>query len=274
MANLIRESRPLRARTRWGCATAALLIASLAPAALADTSFLMPNVFRISDKAVVTAQASFTEDFPRARVAVQSSAWMIVKPDGSKTTFRRIEAFEQLTILEAELGDQGTYRLSTGERLGRLGQQILVGDKWTPLEPGATPPAGAQTRASQTVTIADVYISRGKGTRTVVDTPASRLELRPITHPNEASIDAPFKLRVLLDGKPVTNQDVHIQREGGAYKTPRYDRVVKTDAKGEVSLTLDRAGPYLLMTRMSADAPAGAQTPIRSYTTSLTIEVD
>jgi hypothetical protein len=40
-----------------------------------------------------------------------------------------------------------------------------------------------------------------------------------------------------------------------------------------VKAAFDKPGVYLLWTRMSGEAPAGAATPIRSYTTSITIEV-
>ena len=48
---------------------------------------------------------------------------------------------------------------------------------------------------------------------------------------------------------------------------------VETDADGALTLGFDAPGKYLIMTRHAADAPEGADTDERSYTTSLTLEV-
>lgn len=257
------------------CTTAALLLASglIAGAANADTSYLRPNFFTTANADIVTVQSSFTEDFANPNVAVQSDQWQVLRPDGKKDAFDRVETFKQVTILEADLAEPGTYRLSTGERLGRVGQQVLVDGVWTPWAPGRDIPAGSKTRTSQTATIADVYITRGAPTMTAVEARVGRVELKPVTHPNDVYLDTAFKFRVLLDGKPVPNQDVVIWRDGGAYDEPAFSKTVKSGADGGVDLKFDRPGAYLIWTRLSADAPPGAQTAIRSYTASLTLEV-
>ena len=99
------------------------------------------------------------------------------------------------------------------------------------------------------------------------------LELKPVTHPNDVYLDTGFAFRVLLNGKPVANQQVEIWREGGAYEEPAYRTLLTAAADGAVKATFDKPGVYLIWTRISGDAPAGAATPIRSYTTSLTLEV-
>ena len=66
---------------------------------------------------------------------------------------------------------------------------------------------------------------------------------------------------------------MEIKRQGGTYETPKYERHVEADDSGIVSLSFDKPGKYLLMTRHAVDAPEGAETDERSYTTSLTFEV-
>lgn len=261
-------------RTAAFAALPALAILGLAAApAGADTSYLRPNFFTTANADLVTVQSSFTEDFANPSVAVQSDQWQVLRPDGTKDAFDRVEAFKQVTILETDLKETGTYRLSTGERLGRVGKQVLVDGVWTPWGPEREVPAGAQTRASQTATVADVYITRGAPTRQAVDARVGRVELKPVTHPNDVYLNQSFKLRLTLDGKAVPNQEIEIWREGGAYDEPAFNKRIKTGADGGIDVKFDRPGAYLIWTRMSAEAPAGAQTPIRSYTTSLTIEV-
>jgi len=250
--------------------TAALIAAS---SARADTSYLRPNLFTSANADLVTVQSSFTEDFANPSVAVKSDAWTIIRPDGAASIFTARQEFKQVTILEAETPANGTYRLSTGERLGRIGPQILVDGVWQPFAPGREIPAGAETRMSQTATVADVYVTRGAPTRAPVDVRIGALELKPETHPNDVYLDTGFAFHVLLNGKPVANQRVQIWREGGAYEEPAWQQEVMSGADGGVKLSFNRPGVYLIWTRLSAEAPAGAATPIRSYTTSLTLEV-
>lgn len=265
---------PVRSSAKWGCATAALIVALMGgSSANADTSYLRPNLFTTANADLVTVQSSFTEDFANPSVAVKSDAWTIIGPDGAASTFTAKQEFTQVTILEAATPKSGTYRLSTGERLGRIGPQVLIDGVWQPFAPGRDLPPGAQTRQSQTATVADVYVTRGAPTQAPVDVRIGALELKPVIHPNDVYLDTGFSFRVLLNGKPVANQTVEVWREGGAYEEPAFRRQMKSAADGSVKLSFDKPGVYLIWTRMSAEAPAGAATPVRSYTTSLTLEV-
>ncbi|MEZ5938523.1 MAG: DUF4198 domain-containing protein [Hyphomonadaceae bacterium] len=256
------------------CWLAAGALALQTGVAFADTSYVRPNLFTTVVADRVTAQSSFTEDFSNPNIAVRSDAWTLIKPDGSMAPPDRVETFTQLTILETTLtGGDGTYRLSTGERLGRVGPQVLENGVWRPYSPGRDIPEGTPTRQSQTATVADVYITRGAPTRAAVDARIGALQLLPVTHPNDVYLDTGFEFRVLLNGEPVANQQVEMWREGGAYEEPQYRKHLTSDDSGLVTVQFDTPGVYLIWTRLSAPAPAGAQTPIRSYTTSLTLEV-
>lgn len=242
-------------------------------AARADTSYVRPNWFTTATSDLVTVVSSFTEDFANPSVGVKSDAWTVLGPDGAKAEFKTKTELTQLTALEAVTTKPGTYRLSTGERLGRIGPQILVDGVWQPFAPGREIPAGAQTRQSQTATVADVYVTRGEPTKAPVDAHIGALELRPVTHPNDVYMDTGFAFHVMLNGKPVANQNVEIWREGGAYDEPAFRKTVASGADGAIKLSFDKPGVYLIWTRLSAEAPKGAATPVRSYTTSLTLEV-
>lgn len=265
----------IRHTARWGCAAGALILAAIAAGvpASADTSYLKPNFFTTANSDIVTVQSSFTEDFANPSVAVKSEAWTVLGPDGKPAKFDTVQPFTQVTILEAATKAQGTYRLSTGERLGRSGAQVLVDGVWQPFAPGREIPAGAQTRQSQTATVADVYVTRGAPTTAPVEAMIGALALKPVTHPNDVYLDTGFEFRVLLNGKPVANQQVEVWREGGAYEEPAYRKLLTSAADGTIKAAFDKPGVYLIWTRLSADAPPGAATPVRSYTTSLTLEV-
>lgn len=255
---------------------AAALMAALAiPAASAHTSYLLPTVFTTSEGNFVTLEASFTEDFFTPEIAVKSDDYHVLLPDGARADFQSITEFRQMVILESPLAEQGTYRFTTGARLGRTSKVALVDGEWKPLfEPGAKVPENAtRVITSQTETVADVYVTKGPPTRTAVDTTVGRLAIRPVTHPNEIYLDEGFSLDLMFDNAPLADQPVMLYRNGGDYESPKYHREITTDAEGHLELSFDKPGVYLLMTRYRADAPAGAGTDQRSYTTSLTFEV-
>lgn len=261
-------------RTRLIASTMALTAAGAPSHGLAHTSYLLPSVFSASTEALVTIEASFAErQFFRPEVAVASEDFHVIRPDGRRDTFDRVETLTQLTILESDLSEPGTYRFTTGERLGRTGAQVLEGGEWKPLEPGAAAPAGAKTRTSQTVTVAEVYVTKGAPTRPAVDAPSGRLAIRTSAHPNDIYRGDGLILSFTFDGAPLAGQAVELDREGGSLEDPKYNKVLKTDAEGKLRLTFDRPGTYLVMARRAAASPPGSPTDMRSYTTSLTFEV-
>jgi uncharacterized GH25 family protein len=243
---------------------------ALAPAAYAHTNYMKPSAFTTSGD-VVAVESSFAEQFFIPEFPVDSSDYHVVRPNGARDTLDIVQNFRLLTLLETDLTEPGTYRITSGVRLGRISTQARINGQWQALEPGATPPAGAEARRSQTETVADVYVSKGAPTRPAVDVRIGRLALHPITHPSEIYLDSGFTLEVLFDGAPLANQSVVLGR--ASYGEPIAERTLTTDAQGRITLAFDAAGAYVLMTRHAASAPAGAQTATRSYTSSLTFEV-
>jgi uncharacterized GH25 family protein len=265
----------MRGRSIRAAAGAAAVMAIMAGAADAHTSYMLPSVFRTADVEAVTIQAAFADvHFFRPEVAVTSDSFQVIGPDGARGQFARAETFAHMTVLDADLTQPGTYRFTTGERLGRASALFQVDGEWLALEemveaPGAdTPQADAQT-----ATVADVYVTKGAPTSGALESSVGRLAIRPITHPSEISRQSGFQFAVTFDGAPLDTQTIEVDREGGGYEQPAFHQSVVTDANGQAHLTFNEAGVYLIMTRFRADAPPGADTPMRSYTTSLTFEV-
>lgn len=249
------------------------LCLAAAPIASAHVSYLLPTTFAPEEAGPITIQAAFAEDFGLPEVALISENFAVYAPDGTQAEFAKSETFARMTVLDADIDMQGTYRISSGERIGRLGTQVFVGEQWVPLEPGSEVPADVQTRPSQTATVTDVYVTNGTATRPVLDLKIGRLAIRPITHPNEANTASGFAFQILLDGSPIHDQQVFIDRFAGAHEAPAYSLLLTTDDDGQATLNPERGGIYRLMVRRSADAPAGSKTSIRSYTTSLVVEI-
>lgn len=257
----------------WGKWLAAVVFFAAAPA-LAHTSYLQPNVFSAGPEAEhVTIEASFTEDFLHPEFPVESQDFHLYRPDGRRDTYDNVVVLSQMTVLENDLTEPGTYLFTTGERLGRTGLQGLINGQWRPLDPDEPPPAGTQTRQSQTATVANVYVTKGAPSNGALGVHVGQLEILPLTHPSAIFMEEGFRVRVLMGGRPLANQEINLDRDGGAYDAPPFHQVLQTDAAGEALIRFDRPGIYLAMVRASGDAPAGAATPVRSYTTSLTFEV-
>lgn len=251
---------------------------TVALSASAHTSFLRPNAFDVTHGEVITLTSGFTEDFSNPEVGVKSQDWHYIGPDGVRVEYDNVVELNQITVLEGTVKGEGTYRFSTGERLGRQGKMIRSADgtykpatdeKRQPVEPGE----GETLITSQTATVADVYVSKGAPTQTVLRTRIGRLAFIPVTHPNELYVDEAFELDIRFDDAALANKTLFLSKEGASYSDARGEAEVTTDENGRLSLALEEAGVYLLMTRHKADAPAGADTEIRSYTTSLTFEV-
>ena len=244
-------------------------------AAYAHTSYLNPTLFNTSKGTFVTLESSFSDAFPVPEIAVKSDDYHVIKPNGERDDYDSITTFRQLVILENELDEEGTYRFTTGVRYGRISKSALVDGEWKPVfGPDAKVPENAtEVKTSQTVTVADVYVTKGAPTWDSVNKTLGKLVLKTGTHPNEIYLGEGLEVTVLFEGKPLADQEFELVREGGEYEEPKFVRTPKSDAEGKLNLTFDKPGLYLLMTRHRADAPEGAETDIHSHTTSLTFQV-
>ncbi|EIZ81148.1 hypothetical protein WSK_0093 [Novosphingobium sp. Rr 2-17] len=249
------------------------LAACHASQALAHTSYILPNFFVASTESYVTLQSAFAEELFHPEVAVDANDFHVILPDGSRGEFEAIGKHRQLVILESPLLQDGTYRFTTGVRRGRMSKSALIDGQWKPVQGDKAPAGATRFKTSQTETVADVYVTKKGPTRAPVDRQIGRLVIQPVTHPSEVALDSNLKLKVLFDGKPLDGQTVVLDRGGAEYGEAKVHREVKTSADGSLDLKFDKPGVYLLMTRHKADAPTGSETDERSYTTSLTFEV-
>ena len=244
----------------------------------AHTSYLKPNVFSTSRGKMVTLESAFTEDFSNPEVSITSQDWHFYFPDSSQGQYDHIVKFKQLTVLEQELSQTGTYRFSTGERLGRKGKMYQMPDGqlksvFNEKREELPKPAGAKIVTTQTATVADVYVTKGAPTQPVLSTKIGRLRIEPVTHPNEVYLEEGFSFKLTFDDKSLAQQEMTLYRDGGAYADDKGKRHFKTSDNGTTTLNFTKPGIYLLMTRHRATPPKGVEMDMRSYTTSLTFEV-
>lgn len=250
---------------------AGVMLALNGGAALAHQPYLRPNVFDATGRDHVTVEASFTEEVFASEVVMRSDFFHIVGPNGD-TPITAVTYLRDVAVFEAATPQDGTYRLSSGPRQGRTAQmyQNAAGDWKMVGEEDGTPPPGAQLVEVQSITVADVYVTRGAPTTEALQTTGQGLELKPITHPNDiiAGEDAVFEL--LLNGRPLANTPVTVFREAGRWDGRKVEADLSTGADGRFTLKVSDPGAYMTLIRHRMAAPAGSPVPYVSYSHTLT----
>lgn len=248
-----------------GAALAAILAAGTAQA---HSPYLLPNAFDATGRDHVTVQASFTERFFTPDVVMKSDAFHAVGPDGAKmeatpTYFRDLAVFETPTTVN------GTWRITSGARVGRTAKVVQQKGEWVFLEPGKPAPAGTTPVDMQSLTTAEVYVSRGAPNATALAPLGKGLEFHAITHPNRIAVGEDAGFEVLLDGKPLAGQKIAVHRADQDQDGAKPMEVV-SDQAGRFAIKVERPGVFLAMTRYRL-APAEGK-PGQSLTYALTFE--
>ncbi|TZG29664.1 DUF4198 domain-containing protein [Sphingomonas montanisoli] len=245
----------------------------MAAPALAHMPYIAPAVFDVGQRDKVAIEASFTEDAFRPEIVMNDAPFEVTGPDGATRRLPAPAAFADRAVAEATLPADGIYRLSSGQRFGRMNQMYRDGTDWKFVAEGVAPPAGAELRKVQSATLADAYVLRGKpGTTGALGARNAALEIHPLADPTAIGAGDAFALEVLYRGKPLAGANVTLFREAGLYDGRKTVGEVKSGADGKLSVSVPDAGRYLLLVRHRDAAPAGADAPHYSYTMTLAFE--
>lgn len=248
----------------------------VALAAHAHTPFLLPNSFDVQPKEMIGVDAGFTEKFFVSDVAFGETAFSIVTPAGERLPFGDIHQFKQRTVAEQKLPDEkGTYRLSTGPRLGAVFRTWERNGKTeSARDPKQVMPADAKLLSHyQSLSISEAYVTAGKPSSKALAAVGKGLEIVPVTHPSDLFVNEKFDFVVYYDGKPLSNQKVSIYRSPMDLASQSTVQNVTTDGDGKVALPLTKSGIYLALIRYQAPAPAGAAAPMYGHNYTLTFRV-
>ena len=223
---------------------AAMLGAATPGMSFAHMPYLLPNYFAVSERDHVTVSASFTEDLFSPDVVMKSDAWLVHGPAGP-TPIKGVTYLRDLAAFETALPAPGTYRISSGERLGRKAKMYKADNgQWTMGGEGAEPPAGVTLVDVQSVTVAEVYVTRDAPSPEALTPTGKSLEVKPITHPNEIFAKALAGFELLFEGKPLSGATVTVYRAAGAYDGKKVTADVTTDAAGRFKIEGLAVGAY------------------------------
>lgn len=249
---------------------ATALVGAICGEAAAHTPYMKPSIFD-PDGAWTSIQTAYGAEIFSPIVGIASSDFHALAPDGQRMAFSTIHVTPYETTLEMPLPSAGTYRLTTGEVVGQAFRMIYQNGHWRALGPNETAPRGRRVSTMQLVTVAEAYLTKGSPTRAVLDPVIGTLAIRPITHPNEATVASGLELQLLFNGAPFPNMPFVLYTRGDSENDQH--RTFVTDSNGHARLSFDQPGTYLAVVRYRPRAPMGAEADVRSYSTSLTFEV-
>lgn len=252
--------------------TALVLTMAIAPAAQAHMPYVLPTVFDVGKGDHVTAQSAFAEELFVPEVPMRDAPFHLVAPDGAELPAQPVMHMRDLTMLEAALPAEGTYRLTTGQRAGRKGKMFRQGGAWSMRGEGGEAPAGVTQVDVQSMTLAEAYVTRGQPSDGALKPKGVGLEIAARTHPSSITAGGDAQFTLLFDGKPLPATDVTVYRSAGLYDGRKIAAQVKSGQDGGFTLKPEDAGTYLVLVRHRGTAPAGSETPYRSYTYTLTFD--
>ncbi|MEZ0471489.1 DUF4198 domain-containing protein [Luteimonas salinilitoris] len=174
----------------------ATLVACAALPSSAHTPYLAPSSFETRPGSWVTLDASFAETFFIPEVVFDDSRFEVTGPDGTAATPETVRLMKTRAVVEHRLGEQaGTYRFSTGPRLGALFRTWeLDGEQTSSRDPAVEIPAGAKVLSNfQSLTLAETYVSVGAPDQTALAPRGDGLELVAVTHPNDLYVGEAFE---------------------------------------------------------------------------------
>ena len=244
---------------------------ALAGAAQAHSPYLLPSAFDVTDRKLVTVQGSFTESFFSPEVVMKSDAWAVIGPDGARKPLTATN-LRELALVEVAVEQPGTYRITSGQRTGRTAKAVLIKGEWEFLEDPGKAPAGTTPIDMQSLTLADVYVTRGAPNAAALAPIGKGLEFVAITHPSSVFTGQDAKFVVLFDGQPVKDQAITLNAGDDRYaetKTPPV--TVVSDDQGRFTIKVARSGVYQIQARYRV-APTAADPVGHSFTYALTFE--
>jgi len=267
--------------TAWDRSVKSLLLAAalavLALPVAAHTPYLAPASFQARAGGTVTLDASFAETFFVPEAVFDDSHFSITGPDGRQVEPERVVPLRTRVVVEHALPKdaKGTYRFSTGERLGAVFRTWeIAGRKVSSRDAAEAVPAGAKVISNfQSRIRAETYLTVGAPDRGALRPYDQGLELVPVTHPDDLFAGEPIEFELRFDGKPLADTPVQLSEAVWTSDRKAQEIGLRSDPKGRVRWDKPISGTWLALARHRSAAPAGAAAPEYSNSYSLVFHV-
>ncbi|MDC0598223.1 DUF4198 domain-containing protein [Gammaproteobacteria bacterium] len=247
---------------------------AVASVATAHTPYLVPNAFEPINGGLITLDASFAERFFVPEIVFNNSQFEVRLPDGSVAKPDTVIPIQSRIIVEHDMVEEGTYRFSTGRRLGRVFRTYELKGERFGLEDASEPlPEGAiLVDHYQSNTIAETYVTRGGPSDKALEPRQDGLEFAALTHPNDLFVGESLDLQALYYGKPLPGLTVEVFQASRQFGDDHPVVTITSGGDGEMSFTPEEQGIYLLRSRHRDYAPEGSAAPEFSHTYTLVVE--
>jgi len=245
----------------------------------AHTPYVLPNNFEVSARsAVISVDASLTEDFFVPDVSYGQHPFTLTAPDGSLISIPQsaIHPLAIRTVVEHKLTDaaEGTYRITAGPRIGAIMRSWEIdGEVKRIRDPEVQMPAGAVLKShSQSISVSESYISIGAINPEQTFTATGKgLEVVPVTHPGQLVAGKAFDFVISHNGQPLAHHKVDMIYAASSANNSK--QTLETDSAGKAHYVLEQPGTYLASVRYSAGGPVNAEQPTLNYSHTLTFHV-
>lgn len=267
--------QPILRRAALAAAVTASLVSTLAQA---HSQFLLPSSTVLSKPQWITVDGGVGTDmffFNHAPLRLDGLA--VTAPDGSALTPENVVVGKVRSAFDLNLTQVGTYRIAnaTAGVIARYKDKATgqnKGFRGTAESFAKDVPADAEDlQVNEAVSRIESFVTVGKPS--AVKAIGVGLELVPITHPNDLYAGEKASFAIRLDGKPAANLDVEVVPGGNRYRDKVGEIALKTDTKGEVSITWPQPGLYRLEVRTTDDKTTFKQAKERRLLYAATFEV-
>jgi uncharacterized GH25 family protein len=261
------------------CAAFAFAFAGLLPiAAQAHKAWLLPSTTVTTVDQWVTVDAAVSNDlFYFNHVPLRTEGLVITAPDSSTVTPENLATGKYRTTFDVHLLQNGTYRFANVNRgLFASYEENGATKRWRGTAETFAKEVPAQAKnlqVSESVGRVETFVTAGKPTTDALKPSNIGLELVPVTHPNDLYAGEQATFRLLLDGKPATQQAVEIVAGGTRYRDQQQEMKLTTDDAGQLSVTWPEPGMYWLETSLQDEKTSVKQAKQRRVSYVATFEV-
>jgi len=202
-----------------------------------------------------------------------------VAPDGSAIALQNTAEGAMRTTFDLELKKEGTYKVGVVRSgLGAFWREGEERKRWRGtreelISQGIHKKEGVRISDGSSSILS--YVTLGKPSKEVLAPKGEGLEVSfNDGHPNDLVVGEDTVLTFTLNGKPAANLEVVIIRDGDRYRNEVEEITLKTNDKGECTVSWPQAGRYWLNAEIEGEAEAIEGIPVRKNSAlALTLEV-
>ncbi|MDC8832514.1 DUF4198 domain-containing protein [Alteromonas gilva] len=246
-------------------AATALVLILTSPLTHAHRAWVKPSTTAVSgDSEWITFDAAIANGiFHPDHFAYPVERLSVVSPAGQPVTIQHQQKLRYRSVFDVELTETGTYKVFTasqslmafwqdedGERHrwpGR-GETASVEDFYD-----SVPQDARDLMVMETANRLEVYVTLGAPTSQTNTLTGKGLELKALTHPNDAYTGEDIAFQFFMNGEAAEGTKVTVVKDGEKYRDTAAGLETTADSKGNITLQFDEPGMYWLEAELEDD---------------------